>query len=199
MQTTTAISCPRGGAAGKRKAHEMTADDQETTRQVELLMSPSDTESEEEAGCSQPAGGEHPAPPPGEQHSGPWTQARLKKRKLERKKADRVLAQRMDAAAEESAAERGLLIPSMLAQLKADNVAGKPPLKDGSEFTCKAELMLKVAAFNELHHRKFTARNGSKNKGGGGGGISCRNSPFYVCVYYCRTYDKTVCGGGGGQ
>jgi hypothetical protein len=23
--------------------------------------------------------------------------------------------------------------------------------------------------------------------------------PSCVCVYYCRTYDKAVCGGGGGQ
>lgn len=41
-----------------------------------------------------------------------------------------------------------------------------------------SELMLNVAAFNELHHRRFTARNGNKNEGGGGGGIWCRNSPF---------------------
>jgi hypothetical protein len=72
----------------------------------------------------------------------------------------------MDAAAEESAAERCLLIPSLLAQLKADNVAAKQPLEDGSEFTCKVELMLKVASYNELHHTRFTARNSSKNNGG---------------------------------
>jgi hypothetical protein len=39
-------------------------------------------------------------------------------------------------------------------------------------------LMLNVAALNELCHRRFTARNGAKNEGGGGGGIWCRNSPF---------------------
>jgi hypothetical protein len=70
----------------------------------------------------------------------------------------------------------------------SDNVEGKPPLKVGSEFTCKAELMLKVVAVNELHHRRFTARNGSKNEGGGGGGISCRNCPF--------DYEASCCGNG---
>jgi hypothetical protein len=151
----------------------MTADDVETVRQVGLLMTPRDTESEDDSAPPPSA-----PPPPGD--SGQWTStsARLKKRKLLRQQADRALAQRMDAAAEESAAERGLLIPSLLAQLISDNVKGKPPLKIGSEFTCKAEMMLNVAAFNELHHRRFTARNGSKNEGGGGGGIWCRNSPF---------------------
>jgi hypothetical protein len=160
-------------AAGKRKSHEMTADDVETVRQVGLLMTPSNTESEDDSAPPPSA-----PPPPGD--SGQWTStlARLKKQKLLCQQANRALAQRMDAAAEESAAERGLLIPSLLAQLISDNVKGKPPLKIGREFTCKAELMLNVAAFNELHHRRFTARNGSKNEGGGGGGIWCRNSPF---------------------
>ena len=40
-----------GGAAGKRKAHAMTADDDETVRQVVGMITPSDTESEEESGC----------------------------------------------------------------------------------------------------------------------------------------------------
>ena len=158
-----------GGAAAKRKAHEMTADDDETVRLVVGMMTPSETESEEESACPQLL----PAASPGE----PWTSARLKKRKLERVRADHALYRRMDAAAEESAAERGLLIPSLLAQLKEDQVAGKQPLEDGSEFTCKAELMLKVAAYNELHHKRSTARNGSKNNGGGGGEISCRSTP----------------------
>ena len=158
-----------GGAAAKRKAHEMTADDDETVRLVVGMMTPSETESEEESACPQLL----PAASPGE----PWTSARFKKRKLERVRADHALYRRMDAAAEESAAERGLLIPSLLAQLKEDQVAGKQPLEDGSEFTCKAELMLKVAAYNELHHKRSTARNGSKNNGGGGGEISCRNTP----------------------
>jgi len=173
-----------GGAAGKRKAHAMTADDDETVRQVVGMITPSDTESEEESGCP-------PAASPGEQRSGPWTPARLKKRKLERKKADRALYRRMDAAAEESAAERGLLIPSLLAQLKEDEVAGKQPLEDGSEFTCKAQLMLNVAAYNELHHKRFTARNGSKNNGGGGGEISCRNSESDYVASCCGNGDCT--------
>jgi hypothetical protein len=151
----------------------MTADDDETVRLVVGMITPSETESEEESGCPQLL----PAASPGEQRSGPWTSARFKKRKLERVRADHALYRRMDAAAEESAAERGLLIPSLLAQLKEDQVAGKQPLEDGSEFTCKAELMLKVAAYNELHHKRSTARNGSKNNGGGGGEISCRNTP----------------------
>jgi hypothetical protein len=148
---------PRGqggsddGAAGKRKSHEMTTSDVETVRQVGLLMTPIDTESEDDSAPPPSA-----PPPPGD--SGQWTStsARLKKRKLLRQQAYRALAQRMDAAAEESAAERGLLIPSLLAQLISDNVKGKPPLKIGSEFTCKAELMLNVAAFNKLHHRTTT-------------------------------------------
>ena len=160
-----------GGAAGKRKAHEMTSDDVETVRQVGLLMTPSDTESEDDSAPPLSA-----PPPPGD--SGTSTSARLKKRKADRAQADRALAQRMDAAAEESAAERGLLIPTLLAQLISDKAKGKPTLKIGSEFTCKAELMLNVAALNELCHRRFTARNGAKNEGGGGGGIWCRNSPF---------------------
>ena len=116
-----------GGAAAKRKAHEMTADDDETVRLVVGMMTPSETESEEESACPQLL----PAASPGE----PWTSARFKKRKLERVRADHALYRRMDAAAEESAAERGLLIPSLLAQLKEDQVAGKQPLEDGSEFT----------------------------------------------------------------
>jgi hypothetical protein len=91
------------------------------------MMTPSETESEEESACPQLL----PAASPGE----PWTSARFKKRKLERVRADHALYRRMDAAAEESAAERGLLIPSLLAQLKEDQVAGKQPLEDGSEFT----------------------------------------------------------------
>jgi len=104
-----------GGAAGKRKAHEMTSDDVETVRQVELLMTPSDTESEDNSAPPLSA-----PPPPGD--SGTSTSARLKKRKADRAQADRALAQRMDAAAEESAAERGLLIPTLLAQLISDKV-----------------------------------------------------------------------------
>jgi hypothetical protein len=163
----------------------MTADDDETVRQVVGMITPSDTESKEESGCPPPAAS------PGEQRSGPWTSARLKKRKLERVRADHALCRRMDAAAEESAAERCLLIPSLLAQLKADKVVGKQPLEDGSEFTCKAELMLKVAAYNELHHKRFTARNGSKNNGGGGGEISCRNSPSDYVASCCGNCDCT--------
>ena len=109
----------------------MTADDDETVRLVVGMITPSETESEEESGCPQLL----PAASPGEQRSGPWTSARFKKRKLERVRADHALYRRMDAAAEESAAERGLLIPSLLAQLKEDQVAGKQPLEDGSEFT----------------------------------------------------------------
>jgi hypothetical protein len=59
----------------------MTADDDETVPQVELLMTPSDTEREEDA----------PPPPPGDQHTGQLTKgvvlARLKKRKLLRQKS----------------------------------------------------------------------------------------------------------------
>ena len=80
-----------GGAAGKRKAHEMTSDDVETVRQVGLLMTPSDTESEDDSAPPLSA-----PPPPGD--SGTSTSARLKKRKADRAQADRALAQRMDAA-----------------------------------------------------------------------------------------------------
>ena len=71
-----------GGAAGKRKAHEMTSDDVETVRQVGLLMTPSDTESEDDSAPPPSA-----PPPPGD--SGTSTSARLKKRKLLRQQADR--------------------------------------------------------------------------------------------------------------
>ena len=52
-----AVYAPRGqggadgGAAGKRKAHAMTADDDETVRLVVGMMTPSETESEEESAC----------------------------------------------------------------------------------------------------------------------------------------------------
>ena len=121
----------------------MTADDDETVRLVVGMMTPSETESEEESACPQLL----PAASPGE----PWTSARFKKRKLERVRADHALYRRMDAAAEESAAERGLLIPSLLAQLKEDKVAGKQPLEDGSEFTCKAELIALLHLSHQIH------------------------------------------------
>jgi len=51
--------------------------------------------------------------------------------------------------------------------------------------------MLRVAAYNELHHKRSTARNGSKNNGGGGGEISCRNTPADYVAACCGNGDCT--------
>ena len=45
---------------------------------------------------------------------------------------------------------------------------------------CKAELLLRLAAVNELQ-RSFTSRNGTKNEGGGGGLDRSRSSAS-ACV-----------------
>jgi hypothetical protein len=67
-----------------------------------------------------------------------------KKRKLSHAKEDQALAREMDARAQECAAEKGLLLPSLLTQLKQDNLKDKTRLRVGDECPCKAELLLRL-------------------------------------------------------
>jgi len=88
------------GAAGKRKAVDMNAEDAETFARMQALMSSSSDsmQEDEEEDAAPHASGEH--------HTGPWSQAmladRLKKRKLSPAKEDQALSRETHARAQDA-------------------------------------------------------------------------------------------------
>jgi hypothetical protein len=127
LQSLTTLSA--AAAAGKCQVVKMNARDNETFCLVQEMIGSSRSSSSSD--LMQEDKEEEAVPhAPKEWHTGQWTKPmladRLKRQKFSRAQDDHVIARELDARAQECTAEEGLLLPSLLAQLKQEALCGDP-------------------------------------------------------------------------
>ena len=133
-------------ALGKRLASVVDADQEQ---QLDALWLDRGVDTESESDDSQPRASSSLDRLPGGIKQ--FTKVRVASRLAE--------MNRMDEVATEEAAEMGLLMPRTLEALKS-LPAG--PLQMGDVLTCRQEVFVKMAEYNELAKLHFTTRHGQK-------------------------------------